>query len=91
MKKLKLIMIALILGVVQGCGANPETYRAIANASCSLSMNCNPAYQGSSYNAPSSGLYNGLTRSYISRGDQMCAYEDGTVINIGIGICPLSR
>jgi hypothetical protein len=29
-----------------------------------------------------------LKRDYQLNGNQMCSYDDGTVINIGIGICP---
>ena len=31
-----------------------------------------------------------LVRQWISRGNQFCEYQNGTVLNIGVGVCPLS-
>ena len=40
------------------------------------------------FSAP--GMLKFLKNSYMQQGSQMCAYDDGSVINMGIGICPLS-
>ena len=32
-----------------------------------------------------------LTKSFIQNGNTMCQYDNGSIINIGVGICPLSR
>ena len=31
-----------------------------------------------------------LVRQWISRGNQFCEYQNGTVLNIGVGVFPLS-
>lgn len=31
-----------------------------------------------------------LTKSWWSNGNQMCQYGNGTVLNMGISLCPLS-
>jgi hypothetical protein len=32
-----------------------------------------------------------LVKEWTRNGDQMCQYEDGTVLNVGVRICPQSR
>jgi hypothetical protein len=48
------------------------------------------ALEGLSRTAPpvKSKMPHFLKRDYQLNGNQMCSYDDGTVINIGIGICP---
>lgn len=31
-----------------------------------------------------------LTRDWYQGSDHMCGYSNGTVLNIGVGVCPLS-
>jgi hypothetical protein len=31
-----------------------------------------------------------LTKQWYQNGNQMCAYGNGTVLNVGINLCPLS-
>ena len=31
-----------------------------------------------------------LTNQWMSNGNQMCQYGNGTVLNMGVGLCPLS-
>ena len=31
-----------------------------------------------------------LTRQYYQNGSQMCEYGNGTVLNVGMSLCPLS-
>ena len=31
-----------------------------------------------------------LVRQWFSGGNQFCQYQNGTVLNIGVGVCPLS-
>ena len=31
-----------------------------------------------------------LVAEWIERGDQMCKYDNGTVLNVGLRLCPLS-
>ena len=53
--------------------------------------------QAGSYSNNYSGNSPALTRtkflktSYRSGSDTMCRYDDGSVENIGVGICPLSK
>lgn len=35
------------------------------------------------------GLKHYLEREYIEKGDRMCVYDNGTVLNIGYKVCPL--
>lgn len=32
-----------------------------------------------------------LTNEWIQNGDQICRYDDGSEINVGVRLCPLSR
>ena len=36
------------------------------------------------------GMQYFLVRQWIERGNQFCQYQNGTVLNIGVGVCPLS-
>ena len=40
---------------------------------------------GSSY-----GMTYYLKKQWLEKGNRMCQYGNGTVLNIGIGLCPLS-
>lgn len=57
------------------------------NVSKSLnSMTINGQQQ---HNATTS-LYRGLRGQWVQNGNRMCRYSDGTVMNIGVGVCPIS-
>ena len=36
------------------------------------------------------GMQYFLVRQWIERGNQFCQYQNGTVLNSGVGVCPLS-
>lgn len=40
--------------------------------------------------SPAYALTHYLTAQWVQNGNQMCRYDDGTVMNIGVGLCPLS-
>jgi hypothetical protein len=47
--------------------------------------------QQSRYEAPRrSGLLRTLRAQWLQNGRRMCQYSDGTVMNIGVGVCPTS-
>ena len=77
--------------LLQGCGGGmtKADWNALARASCSMSMHCNPSNLPSP-SPPKAGLLNGLDYSYRDKGNTFCVYKDGSVKNIGVGICPLS-
>jgi hypothetical protein len=31
-----------------------------------------------------------LVKQWVEKGDQMCRYDNGTVLNVGARLCPLS-
>ena len=39
---------------------------------------------------PALAMKHFLTRSWFANGAQMCQYSDGTVLNMGARVCPLS-
>ena len=88
----KVILTSLALsGVLSGCGMSKQQWQALGDASCSMSMTCASTPRSQQTQSTQSGLYNGLSGYYRSKGDTMCVYKDGTVVNIGVGVCPLSN
>ena len=45
---------------------------------------------GQQQNHASSGLLRSLRGQWMQNGNRMCRYSDGTVMNIGVGVCPIS-
>jgi hypothetical protein len=43
-----------------------------------------------SVSSPAYAMKSFLTKQWFSNGNQMCAYDNGTVLNMGARICPLS-
>lgn len=43
-----------------------------------------------SFSASAFAMIYFLTREWYQGSDHMCAYTNGTVLNIGVGVCPLS-
>jgi hypothetical protein len=98
-------IITAVLGItlLAGCSGTPQDkarWQAIGQASCSMSMNCDPnkyAATGNgwspSYSNPAtqSGLLIKLKSFYRYKGDTMCVYADGSITNIGTGVCPLNK
>jgi hypothetical protein len=79
--------------VLSGCDGSPESkakLRALSQASCSLSMHCNNAPTSRPHPRKTLTLMNPLQHSYRRKGNTMCAYSDGSIVNIGVGICPLN-
>ena len=87
---------ALIYGLafsvaLTGCGMSKQQLQAMADASCAMSMTCTSAPRSQPMQTTRSGMLNGLSGRYRNKGDTMCVYKDGTVVNIGGGICPLNN
>lgn len=40
--------------------------------------------------AMSAGLMSFLVKEWYANGDHMCQYDNGTVLNVGANLCPLS-
>ena len=117
MLKLTSLIFSLTITLV-ACGTpeQRETWRAIGQASCSMSINCDPeSYSkgGTGYDRPTSnGASSARARNVVQtpvnrwdngnglldrnigwrreRGKVICLYSDGSAVNIGSGICPLS-
>lgn len=101
MKKIAIVSVFAI--VLSGCGGmSPETSRAMATWSCSMSMNCDPStlYGGSRSSSSSKSVNkydngNGRIDAWsgyqeVINGDRYCAYNDGSVISVGSDMCPSS-
>lgn len=68
-----------------------DARRAASDAELGGAIQLLQAAQPKFYQQPSGGgIPRFLKRSYTQQGSQMCAYDDGSVINIGVGICQLS-
>ena len=89
------LLIILAAFTVSGC--NPEM-RELERASCGLPEGCyapgvtpgtNPYREPD--NNKNFGLLHRNSGSWLVNGNRMCSYSDGSVINIGTGICPLNR
>lgn len=48
------------------------------------------AFAALSLSAPAYAMTYFLVAQWYERGNQMCKYSNGTVLNVGINICPLS-
>jgi len=89
-----------LLASCSGTPQNKATWRAIGQASCSMSVNCDPSKYAATGNgwdsshskpATQSGLLIKLKSFYRYKGDTMCVYADGSITNIGTGVCPLNK
>lgn len=54
-------------------------------------MGGGPYVPTNSNNQTKSGLLNPLKHTYRLKGDTFCVYQDTSVVNIGVGICPLNN
>jgi len=81
----------IVSGILSGCGMSKQQWKAIGDASCAMSMNCKSTPRSQPPQTPQAGLLNGLSGWYRNKGNTMCVYKDGTVVNIGVGVCPLSN
>jgi hypothetical protein len=75
---------------IEMCVSNARAdYRqSMDNLSQSLSGMTLQGQQQGGYAAPQSrGLIRTLRRQWVQNGNRMCQYSDGTVMNIGVGVC----
>ena len=89
------LLMILAAFAVSGCNIDPQR---LARASCAMTQECyapgvtpgtNPYRKP--VNNKNLGLLHKNTGSWLVNGNRMCSYSDGSVINIGTGICPLNR
>ena len=96
--KMRLFMTGMAALLISGCNADMQQ---LARASCALTTECyapgvapgtNPyRAQPTTQTINQSGLLHRNTGTWLDRGNRMCSYSDGTIINIGGGICPINR
>lgn len=71
--------------------AKVEYSQRMENISQALSGMTLQGQQQSGYVAPRrSSLMRTLRGQWLQNGSRMCQYSDGTVMNIGVGVCPTS-
>ena len=85
------LLMILAAFAVSACNIDPQR---LARASCAMTQECyapgvtpgtNP------YRKTQSSRFYPLESSWINGTNRMCKYSDGSVINNGIGICPLRK
>ena len=84
----KLILASVILA---GCDMTPEQSQRLMAISGGLraASQSLQASENANYMQPSM-MTRHLRNQWLVRGGRMCQYSDGTVLNMGINLCPLS-